>query len=70
VARSIKAVVSAVSPNVHPATEAAAIHAFAELWAAPEHWRMAAEADARRRAKRPNGADGPVRAGRRGDPAS
>lgn len=48
--RSIKGVVSAVSPGTHPTTEADAVHAFAELWAAPEHWEMAAAAEVRRRA--------------------
>jgi enoyl-CoA hydratase/carnithine racemase len=47
--RSIKGVVAAVSPATFPATEAGSVRAFAELWAAPEHWEMAAAAELRRR---------------------
>jgi enoyl-CoA hydratase/carnithine racemase len=52
VPRSIKEVVSRVTPASHPETEARAVRAFAELWAAPEHWSMAAEAEALRRSQR------------------
>ena len=51
VVRSIKAVVAAVRPTVHPATETEALRRFAELWVAPDHWRLAEEADSRRRLK-------------------
>ena len=50
--RSIKSVVASVSPGFHPETEDAAVQAFAELWAAPEHWEMAAAAAANRRQDR------------------
>lgn len=50
--RSIKGLVASVSPGFHPATEAAAVRAFAELWAAPEHWEMAAATAANRRQDR------------------
>jgi enoyl-CoA hydratase len=47
--RAMKGVVAAVSPATFPATEAGSIRAFAELWAAPEHWEMAAAAELKRR---------------------
>jgi enoyl-CoA hydratase/carnithine racemase len=56
VPRSIKKLVSRVAPALDPETEAEAVAAFAALWADPEHWRMAAEADLRRRSARDGGA--------------
>ena len=47
--RAIKGVVAAVSPATFPATEAGSIRAFAELWAAPEHWERTAAAELKRR---------------------
>lgn len=38
VARAIKATVNEARSNTHPDTEAAAVRAFAELWAADAHW--------------------------------
>jgi enoyl-CoA hydratase/carnithine racemase len=49
VVRSIKSVLGAVKPAVHPTTRREAVRAFAELWVAPDHWRLAEEADTRRR---------------------
>lgn len=49
VTRSIKRVVSSVRPGTHPATEAASVRSFAELWAAPAHWERAATAELLRR---------------------
>ena len=46
----IKAAQRAAFPNAHPELAAAAIDAFAHTWIADAHWRMAAEADERRRA--------------------
>lgn len=57
VTRSIKASVVAVRPGVHPETQARAVHAFAELWAAPDHWELAAAEGAGRR-RRPPDKDG------------
>jgi enoyl-CoA hydratase/carnithine racemase len=54
VPRSIKGLVSRVVAATHPHTEAEAVAAFAELWADPEHWRLAAEAEALRRLARGN----------------
>jgi enoyl-CoA hydratase/carnithine racemase len=51
VVRAIKRLVAEVRPAVHPATAAEAVSAFAELWVAPDHWRLAEEADARRRVR-------------------
>ena len=51
-ARSIKSLVATVRPAVHPETRAEAVRSFAELWAAPDHWRMAEEAAQARRASR------------------
>ena len=48
-AHSIKALVSTVRPATHPATEEAAVRAFAELWVAPDHWRLVEAAESRRR---------------------
>jgi enoyl-CoA hydratase len=48
VTRSIKGVVSAVSPGAFPETEASSIRAFAQLWNSPQHWEMAAAATAKR----------------------
>ncbi len=45
VTRSIKASVAAVQPGIHPGTQARAVRAFAELWASPDHWRLAAAAE-------------------------
>jgi enoyl-CoA hydratase/carnithine racemase len=56
VPRSIKKLVSKVIAGSHPHTEAEAVADFAELWADPEHWRLAAEADLRRRSARGSGA--------------
>jgi enoyl-CoA hydratase/carnithine racemase len=56
VPRSIKKLVSRVAPALDPETEAVAVAAFAALWADPAHWRMAAEADLRRRSARDGGA--------------
>jgi enoyl-CoA hydratase/carnithine racemase len=49
VVRSIKSVLAAVRPAIHPTTRRDAVRAFAELWVAPDHWRLAEEADSRRR---------------------
>jgi enoyl-CoA hydratase/carnithine racemase len=39
--RSMKDVVAAAKPHVHPELEAGAVRRFARLWAADEHWRAA-----------------------------
>jgi enoyl-CoA hydratase/carnithine racemase len=56
--RSVKQVVASVSPSTHPTTQTASIRAFAELWAAPEHWEMAAAADLKRKLTRASGQPG------------
>jgi enoyl-CoA hydratase/carnithine racemase len=56
VPRSVKKLVSRVIAATHPHTEAEAVADFAGLWADPEHWRLAAEADSRRRSARDSGA--------------
>ena len=38
VAKAIKATVNEACPNTHPRSQAAAVRAFAELWAADAHW--------------------------------
>lgn len=38
VARAIKSTVTAAEPNTHPNSEEDAVRAFAQLWAADEHW--------------------------------
>ena len=38
VARAIKSTVNAAQANSHPNSETAAVQAFAELWAADDHW--------------------------------
>lgn len=50
-ARSIKHVIAAAKPSVHPALETEAVQRFAELWAADEHWIAAARADTERARK-------------------
>ena len=47
--RSIKHVIAAAKPSVHPELEAEAVRRFAQLWAADEHWLAADRADAERR---------------------
>jgi enoyl-CoA hydratase len=46
--RSIKNVVAAAKPHVHPQLERDAIRQFAQLWVADEHWRAAESSGARR----------------------
>lgn len=50
-ARSMKHVVAAAKPSVHPALEAEAVRRFAELWVADEHWLAAERADTERSRK-------------------
>ena len=38
VARAIKSTINASQANSHPNSETAAVQAFAELWAADDHW--------------------------------
>lgn len=47
--RAIKAVVSMAEPSHHPHTEAAAVRAFAELWAGEAHWAAAERLSRERR---------------------
>jgi enoyl-CoA hydratase len=49
--RSIKHVIAAARPSVHPALEAEAVRRFAELWIADEHWLAAERADNERTRK-------------------
>jgi enoyl-CoA hydratase/carnithine racemase len=49
--RSIKQVVASISSGVHPAVASRSTRAFAELWVAPAHWELAAEAELRRRSR-------------------
>jgi enoyl-CoA hydratase/carnithine racemase len=46
--RSIKDVVAAAKPHVHPELERDAVQRFARLWVADEHWRAAERSVARR----------------------
>ena len=49
--RSVKEVVTAAQPAVHPDSRARAIDLFATLWAAPEHWAAVDAATSKRAAK-------------------
>lgn len=51
-ARSIKAVISAAAPRIHPHLEHEAIDHFARLWASEDHWRMADEHLAKLKSKK------------------
>jgi len=46
--RSIKSVIAAAKPHVHPQFEGDAIKSFARLWIADDHWEAAERAVARR----------------------
>jgi enoyl-CoA hydratase/carnithine racemase len=48
-ARSIKHVIAAAKPSLHPTLEAEAVRRFAELWVADEHWLAAERADTERK---------------------
>jgi enoyl-CoA hydratase len=50
-ARSIKHVVAAAKPSIHPTLEAEAVQRFAQLWAADDHWIAAERADNERTRK-------------------